>query len=207
MGEEKEFKIKTNLWNENLENQVKNIGLCCEKYTWITTYMAKNISFKYNLLMYMAIVIGPIAGILSSFSEKNADITVLVTIFSFINGVLSAVIKFSNFEERSLKLKNIAVKYSSLSGNINRQLSLSPVDRVNSGSYLEWISSYYDQLFSETPLIGDDYIQKWKMYSSQNNIEVPKTPNADIKIDVGTEQPNIFLDAKMKYELDRLNRI
>jgi hypothetical protein len=204
MGEEKEFKIKTSLWNENLENQVKNIELSCQKYTWLTTYMASNISFKYNVLMYMAIVIGPIAGILSSFSEKNNDITMLVTIFSFINGVLSAVIKFGNFEERSLKLKNIAVKYSSLSGNINRQLSLSPNDRVNSGNYLEWISSYYDQLFSETPLIGDEYIEKWKKYSSENNIEPPKTPNTDVKIKI-EETASVFLDAKMKYELGRLN--
>lgn len=200
MGEEKEFKIKTSLWNENLENQVKNIGLSCEKYTWLTTCLASNISFNYNILMYTAIVIGPIAGILSSFSEKNSDITILVTVFSFINGVLSAVIKFSNFEERSLKLKNIAVKYLSLSGNINRQLSLSPNDRVNSGNYLEWISNYYDQLISETPLIGDEYIEKWKKYSSENNIEPPKT---DVKIKI--EPTSIFLDTKMKYELGRLN--
>lgn len=203
MGEEKEFKIKTSLWNENIENQVKNIGLSCEKYTWLTTYLASNISFNYNILMYMAIVIGPIAGILSSFSEKNSDITILVTIFSFINGVLSAVIKFSNFEERSLKLKNIAVKYLSLSGNINRQLSLSPNDRVHSGNYLEWISNYYDQLISETPLIGDEYIEKWKKYSSENNIEPPKTPNTDVKIKI--EPTSVFLDTKMKYELGRLN--
>lgn len=206
MGDEKDFKIKTNIWNENLEKEVKNIGLNCEKYRWISNHISERISFKYNYLMYLAIIIGPIAGVLSTFSEKTPDINILVTLFSFFNGILSAVIKFSNFDEKSLKFKNMAVKYSSLSGNINRQLALQPKDRINSGTYLDWISTYYDQLFSETPLIEEKYIELWREYSKRENVErpdSPKTENREIKINI---EPSTFSDTKMKYELERLNR-
>lgn len=193
--------IKISNWNENIESVLSELGKTCSSYKWMNIETAKRNEFKYNLLMYSTIIIGPVSGILSVFSQDSSVITnMFITVFSFMNGVVSAIIKFSEFGEKASLYKGIAAKYSSLENNIKRQLSLDKTERVNAGEYLEWISRSYDELFSSTPLIPSDIYERFivKEETKKETIEPIKLGNS-YSIDFSR-----YSDGKMKYELARL---
>ena len=188
------FQVKTSIWSENIENILKNTCESCKKYKIFNIQNSEKSIYMYNILMYTLIFLGPISGILSSISSSEPDkakiIQIFITIFSFISGVLSAVLKFSKLEEKSTLYKSIANKYASLEGNIVRQLSLEKNDRVNAGEYLEWISSSYETLFANTPnIIVSEHHQPNQEHHQPNQ-----------------EQQITFIDGKMLYELSRLQK-
>ena len=131
MEEDKQFHTVTSNWSESVENTLRNIYSSCIGYKWMNIFGARKNEKKYNILMYCSIVIGPIAGILSATSSsENNVIQPFVTIFSFLSGVTSAIIKFSEFGEKALVYKTNASKYASLEMNIQRQLSLSNISVI-----------------------------------------------------------------------------
>ena len=163
--EDEHFHTRTSSWSDSIEGTIRGIGAACYRYKWMNVFAAKKNQRNYNMLMYASIVIGPLAGVLSAVQAGNGTDTLalqtLVTLFSFLSGVISATIKFSEFSEKASAYKTTAAKYSSLESNIYRQLSLTRDDRVNAGEYLEWISVSYDELFSTSPLIADDVQTEW----------------------------------------------
>lgn len=178
MSETKQFHTTTSEWSDNIETVLKNIGDSCIGYKWMNIFAAKKASIRYNIFMYLIMSIGPISGILSAISAPNQDydvaIRVIVTVFSFVSGVVSAILKFSKFDQISNSHKSIAAKYASLEGNIRRQLSLNRNDRVNAGEYLDWVSMSFDDLFSSVPLMSESIYQEWVKFAQNNNITVPK---------------------------------
>jgi len=176
MSDSEKFHTITSVWSDNIEKILKELGESCLGYKWMNMFAAKSNEFKYNTLMYISIVIGPLAGVLSAVSSDNEMnyLPVIVTAFSFLSGVISTIIKFSEFGEKSVIYKNTAAKYASLESNIRRQLSLTRDDRVNAGEYLEWISKSYDDLFTSSPFITDSIYQQWVKYAKENDLSIPK---------------------------------
>lgn len=204
MEEDKEFHTKTLYWNTNIETILKDIEQSCKKYKWISLYTSEKCTEYYNILMYIVIFIGPISGILSTISVSNPSysdvIQIFITIFSFISGVLSAIIKYSKLEQNSSLQQSMASKYASLESNIKRQLSLNEEDRVNPGEYLEWVTKTFDELFSSLPISGDNF-PKEKIKQNQ----VTENDNSQSTI-VDIIQKKVVNDGKLNYELSRLNR-
>lgn len=222
---------QTSVWTENIIEVLKNIGDSCQGYKWMCMSAAEQATLRYNILMYILITIGPVSGILSAIATQadyGISIHILVTIFSFLAGVLSTIIKFSKLEQTSASCKSLAAKYASLEGNIIRQLSLSPQDRVNAGKYLEWVSTSYDELFSSAPLLPDKVYEKWAKESTENKpVKPPENiPNISLNVqpqitvrntdsirlknaktakqDEFQADLNKYTDGQMKYQLSRL---
>lgn len=190
MTDNSKFHTITSTWSDNIEKILKELGDSCLGYKWMNMFAAKKNETRYNTLMYISIIIGPIAGVLSAISTSNNEteyLPVIITVFSFASGVISAVIKFSEFGDKSAAYKMTASKYASLEGNIRRQLSLLRDDRVNAGEYLEWISRSYDELFASSPLITDSIYQQWVKFAKENNLSIPKELGV-IVADTNTEQ-------------------
>lgn len=201
--EEQKFHTVTSVWNDSIENTLKEICDKCLAYKWMNIFSVKKNQLKYNILMYTSIIIGPISGVLSTVSNTDNSISILVTVFSFFSGVISAIIKFSEFGEKASSHKTAATKYSSLENNITRQLSLNRSDRVNAGEYLEWITTSYDELFSSSPFISDEIYYEWKIFSKENKITTGKEIEIKIENNVDIEK---YSDGKMRYEMARLSR-
>lgn len=203
--EEKKFHTITSYWSENIENTIKEIQHNCEIYKFMNIESALKFSFRYDIILYCLIALGPIAGILSAisilFEEHAKAIQIIVTICSFVGGAFSSIIKFSKIEQKIISYKSVATKYASLEGNIKRQLSLPKEDRVNAGQYLEWVSISFDELFNSTPLMPDNVYKKWL----QNNTEKISV-KIEGKTDINNKLPeaNQYSDGKMKYEMKRL---
>ena len=186
MSDEK-YETNANIWTDSIEKVLKNMGESCEGYKWMNIFAARKSSFRYNLLMYSLLFFGPVSGILSTLispdnKQQLKTIQIFITIFSFVSGVISAIIKFSKFEQKSSSHKNIASRYASLESNIRRQLSLHRKERVNAGNYLEWSSKLFDELFSTTPLLSDDIYDKWVIFAKENGLIIPEKFGQTIEI-------------------------
>jgi hypothetical protein len=153
-------------------------------------FAAKKNEKRYNYLMYLSIFLAPITGTLSAISsnEHYDTLQILITTFSFLSGIISGIIKYSEFGEKSLSYKTIASKYASLEMNIRRQLSLPKQDRVNAGEYLEWITSSFDDLFSTAPLISDDIYSDWVSFAKDKNLNISKDIKNFEKVAVWNEE-------------------
>jgi len=208
------FQVKTDVWSENIENILKKTCESCKKYKIFNIQNSEKSMYTYNILMYTLIFLGPVSGILSSVNTSEPDkakiIQVFITVFSFISGVLSAVLKFSKLEEKSSSYKSIANKYASLEGNITRQLSLDKTERVNAGEYLEWVSSSYETLFANTPniIVSESSVgqeQQVQEQVVQEQEQVVQEQDNKHTIEIINEKMN-FQDGKLKYELARLQK-
>ena len=197
-------------WTDDVEKVIKDIGDSCIGYKWMSILAAKQTTTRYDILMYLIILIGPAAGVFTSVSvsypQANAWLQIIATVLSFFSGVVSTSLKFSQLEEKSSSFKQIAAKYASLESNIRRQLSLGREERVIVGDYLEWVSSSFDELFASTPLMPDNIYQKWVEFAKINNLVIPKelgriiTVGSDDKLDqlctVQTIEVNTHSDSR-----------
>lgn len=169
----------TKTWSDTIEQVIQRIGETCKSYKWMNIFAAKNTSLKHNVLMYTIMVVGPLAALFETIDSINearglSTLQTLAIILSMLSGILSSIVKFGKFEEKTIVHKNIAAKYASLEGNIRRQLSLVQNDRVNAGKYLEWVSTSYDDLFASTPLMSDRIYDKWMVFAKENKLIIPE---------------------------------
>jgi hypothetical protein len=165
-------------WSDDIEQVIKEIGESCLGYRWMSILASKQNNFRYELLMYSIIAIGPLAGVFTSvalsYPDENAWLQIISIVLSFISGVVSTSLKFAQLEEKTISFKQVAAKYASLEGNIRRQLNLSRSERVNAGEYLEWVSTSFDELFASTPLMPDSIYNSWVELAKKNNLTIPK---------------------------------
>ncbi len=138
--------------------------------------------------MYILISIGPLAGVLGTIvtpdkCDERTVLSIFITIFSYLSGIIATVIKFSKFEQKATSHKAVAAKYASLEGNIRRQLSLLRKDRVNAGQYLQWVSISFDEVFTSSPLMSEKIYKRWVTFAEKNNITVPKEIGDSVEVD------------------------
>lgn len=208
----KSFHTTTKVWNKEIEQVIKEIEKSCQAYKWMNLEAVKRTTLIYNILSYSLILLGPFSGVLTSIDYNCTDntIQVCVIVFSFVSGVLGAVIKFGEYEEKISSYRAYVSKYTSLEGNIRRQLILSPEERVNAGEYLEWVSSSFDELFASSPLLPEGLYGKWEEHCKKREetgikeVVIPVKP--PIK-DASFADLNRYDDGKMRYELARLSNI
>jgi hypothetical protein len=193
-------KLSSTYWNEKIENNLKNIAKFCRDYKILNIQKSEKYNKKYNILIYCTIFFSPLSGTLLSIGYEELNIAIIV--ITFITGILSAIIKYSNYEYDSILHKNLAVKFASLETNINRQLSLEKINRINDIKYLDWVSNSYDELFNSMP-IGGMLLESFKNEKLEIVISSKEKINQTNLEQIDTMK---FSDKKMKYELERYNQ-
>ena len=158
---------KNVIWTNIIEQNVKEIGEKSKGYKIMHIQQARNITLKYKLLMYTGIILGPLAGLLSSLavisssSNTSIELSIASACVSFISGIVIAVTKYGKFEEKSSHHKITASKYTSLESNVRRQLILSREDRINAVQYLDYVGSSFDELFMSSPLVANNIYKNY----------------------------------------------
>lgn len=158
-------------WSPTIEKNILEIGEKAKGYKIMHIKTSRQISYKYDWLMYSGIVLGPLAGLFSGIGamlhpEEETTFPILSACVAFISGIVVAVSKYGKFEEKSSDHRLAASKYTSLESNVRRQLALCKKDRINAGQYLDWIGNSFDDLFLASPLVSpkiyDSYVKKAK---------------------------------------------
>lgn len=165
-------------WNEDLENTVQTLGEYSQGYKIMHIEAAQQNVKWYNMFMFASIFLGSTAGVLSGVGmtlNKDAPITfpLISSIVSFLAGLCSAVVKFSNFDEAASAHKVAASRYTSLEHNVRRQLALPRENRAASMAYVTWLNSAYDDLFLGCPLISPDVATHYRSQAEKNGVRIP----------------------------------
>jgi len=184
------FPVTVSKWNSNIEKNIKDIGESCKGYKWMHIKLARSALYNYNILMYLTIAIGPLGGLFGTITASKQDfeneytvLQILAIMCSCVTGFLASIAKYANYNQRSVDHRTAAAKYTSLEGNIRRQLSLFREDRVNAGKYLQWVSVSFDDLFAASPLISNNVYVEWAKFAKDNNLYIPKEYELSIKVD------------------------
>lgn len=180
-------------WNDDLEVTVQTLGEYSQSYKFMHIDEAQHNSKWYNVLMFSSIILGSSAGVLSGVGmtlNTDAPITfpLISSIVSFLAGLCSAIVKFSNFDEAAAAHKLAASRYTSLEGNVRRQLALPRRHRIGSFAYLTWLNTVYDDLFLGCPLISTSTANKFKKIAEKNGTRVPLQQSQKIIINKKYEE-------------------
>lgn len=165
-------------WNNKLEHTAKDIGEISNSYKLMHLEVAQTAYSMYDFYMKLGIVLGPIAGMLSGVGavthpEDNVVFPVIVTIVSFLSGIVVAIIKFSKYDEVGTAHKTAAARYTSLESNVRRQLALSRSDRVSAREYVDWLSSSFDELFLASPILPTSVYTKICEQAKKSGMAIP----------------------------------
>ena len=192
-------------WNNKLERSIQSLGELSLGYKWMHCEMAKSYTTVYNRLMYASIALGPIVGVVNTFNQTFGDTTVIplmITILSFLTGVLTGIIKFSDYEEKINNHKTAAAKYTSLANNARIQLNLEKQDRENPKQYIVWYTTSYGNLFESSPILSDNVMILWKKHAQRHGFKIPGEVgilmNADDSDNVKQEIDELKTQLKLK---------
>jgi len=208
-----ENKISDNInkslnWTFLIEKNAKSIGEKSQGYKLMHIRESLNKNKIYYFLMYTAIVLGPLSGLISSLgSSINHDsptiFSILSTCIAFTSGIFVAVSKVGKFNEKSNAHKIAASKYTSLESNVRRQLSLPRNIRVKPREFLNWVGSSYDELFLGSPLVSKKTYDKYILGAKTNGISIPDEYGDTILIDENYEDIQIDeMVCKKKIEIN-----
>ena len=167
-------------WDINTEKHLNKISFESQYYKNIHYRKFENYKCKYDILMYLAIICGPLSGMIISISysldsEDEPIYVILSSCIAYLSGILIGIVKFSDVEEKIIKHQTASLKYHSLLSSITRQLELDSDIRVESKSYIEWANTTFDELLSSSPMVKlfDTNIKlSSKKYKSSENLEV-----------------------------------
>lgn len=167
-------------------------------YKMMHISVAQQADKLYSRYMLAGIILGPLSGVISGIGVAVGDKTIafqtIATILSFLSGIVVAIIKFNKFDEVINTNKMAAAKYTSLESNVRRQLAVYRNNRIDASSYIEWLSSTYENLFSSAPLlpvsVHDSFVKK----ASRENIDLPLSYSGAIEIN--SEYNNAMTSSK-----------
>lgn len=183
-------------WTFLIEKNAKSIGEKSQGYKLMHIKESINKNKTYNILMYTAIVLGPLAGLISSLGssinqEDQTIFSILSTCIAFTSGIFVAISKVGKFNDKSNSHKLAASKYTSLESNVRRQLSLPRNIRVRPGAFLNWVGSSYDDLFLGSPLVSKKIYDNYIIGAKKNGISIPDEYGDTILVDENYEDIQI----------------
>ena len=207
-----EVTIKSQVWTTKIEKNIKSLWENAVNYRRIHNHISRKYTNYNNKLMYLSICIGPLVGLLMEICIETEELTVLplVIIFiSFINGIISSIIKFSNWNDKAYEHKSTASRFAALANNMKRQLAIERDYRENVSDYMTWLGGCYDKLYESSPIISEsDKTFYDNINIDKESLSLDKTSEEDVYLNVieeeGTSGLN-FSDGQMKYELQRFS--
>lgn len=170
-----------NGWNDNIEEQIANIGNLSLGYQWIHMRTAKLYTQRHKRYMWCSVISPNIAGLFTIITvvqgnspEQSMYYQIISIIFSFVSALMSIVVEFGDYGRKAEDEKRAANKYTGLAGNIQRQLNLYRNDRQDGSDYIEWISKNFEDLQDSSPLLKESILIEYAKISRGSGIVVPE---------------------------------
>ena len=170
--------------------------------------MAIDYQNKFSALMLANILLGPLAGLISTITLTVdglvTEMTIVASCIGFITGTIAAITKFGKYDETSTIHKGASIKFSALEANIKRQLTLPTNARSRPDEYLTFIDNSYESLVSSAPLtsfVVDDCVeQQIPTEISIDTTNVADSPRRETQLDQAEVKP----EPRLEYELNRM---
>ena len=168
---------KDNRWNENIEQNIKNLAEMAIAYKWMHIHAARRFTKRFNFLMNTAIILTGIDGVLNVVRltvNDNTAMAIIAPIISFIVASILSVIKFRRYDELAYNHKTYAGKYTGIISNARRQLTMFRKDREYAPDYLAWYSYAFDDIFESAPLIQTGDQKAYEDFAMKRGIAIPE---------------------------------
>lgn len=202
---ENNLELKNEVWSDENEKILKEIGESCNIYKLMHLEASKKAGRKYSINMYVSAVLTAIAGLLSSINTRDCEGTdvfsIIIAVISFIVGTLILVIKRTNWEEKKNSHKNFSNDYAKIGSIAVLQLSSTRKNRANVMRVLNWVFSEYERLSHTIADISGDIQEKWEKIAKEKGLTI-FTELSPIKIRI--EEVN---DAKENVEEENKEEI
>ncbi|MHA2036963.1 MAG: SLATT domain-containing protein [Promethearchaeota archaeon] len=149
----------------------------------------------YNVLTFCSILIGSVTSSLSMlqtllYPEQDVVLPIIITCTGVLTSVISAFIKFSQYEEVTTANKQAYVKYSNLENNIRRQLAIYRSDRIEPVKYFEWLETKFDDIVKSAPLLPDSAYENYNLLAIDKNLPIPNQYGCTITINKDVHEDN-----------------
>ena len=154
-----------NNWTDKNEKLLMRWAEKAAGYRWLHNMARINFKKTHDYLSYPTIILSSITGVggfavlnpsssnnISESSKKN--ILLIQYIFAFMNvisGIITSISKFNNSLQLSEAHSTMCIQYSKFYRNIDMELSLEKVNRVNAIKFVAKCRQEYDRLLSEAP--------------------------------------------------------
>lgn len=189
-------------WNDAVEETVKYIGERCRANKIMHLHNAIYYNYIYQILMYIVIILSPVAGVIATFEAVFPQLTfaVLIAILTYISAILAGIVKFSGYNEKRDAHKLVSSKYSSLEMNVRKQLILNREDREPCNLYLNWASRALDEIDSSAPFISKRIYRKYVNFARKTGRFIPEAYDDIVEIGNNTKQTatNLYNEEEIK---------
>jgi hypothetical protein len=200
-----------NGWNENNEKIIISIGENAASYKWMherNAMIKKRTSNIINILLIFLSTVLSADTILGYAQEdtKNEVIIILIKIVIYIINILSVLQQFLRLEEESSQHMTYANSFIRLYHDIQQQMSMYRIHRLNASKYISECVKRYDSLVVKGPKINSFIINKFKKKFDKSDISLPEIADKIQKIEI-IQEPTIYNnDEKSEKKID-LHRV
>lgn len=198
-------------WNKKIENVLRILKNQCVEYKKMHFEIHTTSERIYSSLMISSIVLTPLSGIITSVGMMLCDdildlqyYTCASTILSFVAGIIISITKFSKYDKTSQAHLTAASRYTSLENNIERQLFLDAKNRISAQKYLDWIIKNFDDLYTSSPVVKNDKLNKYSKFIDLYNDEI--TDSHEVKTTTDEKHDPIKRVSLSKIKNDKNNK-
>jgi hypothetical protein len=174
------------VWNPAIEALIKSLGEKALSLSWLHTRSEKHYNNCNNVLAIPAIILSSITATIGGTFAGDKTFSYVTTIISTIVAVITTLNSYFVFAKRAESHRMTAISYSKLYLQINIELSLPRMKRMNVKEFLKVVSEQVQRLNEIQPQVPDkiinDYNKKFK--DEPPTISRPEITNGlvDIKI-------------------------
>lgn len=124
--------------------------------------------------------------------DPNPTISIISTILLYCCAVLNSLQQFLNFEKLAEKDRTLSSRFTSLSNNIKKFLTLEEIENKDIVEYFNWVSNTFEEILTKTELVQsiDPPLQAIQISSVSSNENL-------LNFDYLTERE------RLKYETER----
>ena len=181
-----ESNTPTVVWNPAIESLIKSLGEKALSLSWLHNRSEKHYNNYNNILAIPAIVLSSVTATIGGTFAGDRTFSYVTTIISTIVAVITTLNSYFVFAKRAESHRITAISYSKLYLQINIELSLPRLKRMNVKEFLKVVSEQVQRLNEIQPQVADkiisDYNKKFK--DEPPTISRPEITNGlvDIKI-------------------------
>lgn len=201
-------------WDTRINNTVVRIANNSRANKLEHLKLARKSKFVYKIFIIASMLLGPLGSLLTTLNDmyiQRPAVPIIITIIGYLSGISGAALKFGKYDEKTNSHKQAVARYTSIENNIIHMLSLPLEHRVSADTYLEMISSRYDDIYRASPLIPEPPNDSSNVvidihnepYDSEDTL---RRESSTLRV-CDLPDLNQYSDKMMQYELNRMQKI
>lgn len=160
----------------NVTEEIAYIGETAKSYKILHFQSIHYYQIINALMMYGAIVLAPISGVLGAYNAVSAvqtAISITISVVSFLNAIILSIQKFAKFEERIASHRTIGLQYTALESNVRSYFISPPETRIPEYEYYTWLRKQMEEVARNAPMFPTSVFTAFVRHAKQSDFVIP----------------------------------